>query len=68
MLYVTMPPVRGIRESSLAKNMASYFRFSQLIIFKPKKKLCVSYYIKFQQEAHGPHRSPEKTVQINKHI
>ena len=21
-----------------------------------------------QQEAHGPHRSPEKTVQINKHI
>ena len=22
----------------------------------------------FQQEAHGPHRSPEKTVQINKHI
>ena len=23
---------------------------------------------KFKQEAHGPHRSPEKTVQINKHI
>ena len=22
----------------------------------------------FKQEAHGPHRSPEKTVQINKHI
>ena len=21
-----------------------------------------------KQEAHGPHRSPEKTVQINKHI
>ena len=21
-----------------------------------------------RQEAHGPHRSPEKTVQINKHI
>ena len=21
-----------------------------------------------EQEAHGPHRSPEKTVQINKHI
>ena len=21
----------------------------------------------FEQEAHGPHRSPEKTVQINKH-
>ena len=23
---------------------------------------------KKKQEAHGPHRSPEKTVQINKHI
>ena len=23
---------------------------------------------KMKQEAHGPHRSPEKTVQINKHI
>ena len=23
---------------------------------------------KRKQEAHGPHRSPEKTVQINKHI
>ena len=23
---------------------------------------------KNKQEAHGPHRSPEKTVQINKHI
>ena len=23
---------------------------------------------KDRQEAHGPHRSPEKTVQINKHI
>ena len=22
----------------------------------------------YKQEAHGPHRSPEKTVQINKHI
>ena len=21
-----------------------------------------------EQEAHGPHRSPEKTIQINKHI
>ena len=21
----------------------------------------------FKQEVHGPHRSPEKTVQINKH-
>ena len=22
----------------------------------------------YKQEAHGPHRSPEKTVQINKHV
>ena len=22
----------------------------------------------YKQEAHGPHRSPEKTVQINKHM
>ena len=28
-----------------------------------KKKLVL-----WKQEAHGPHRSPEKTVQINKHI
>ena len=28
-------------------------------------KLIIKYQ---QQEAHGPHRSPEKTVQINKHI
>ena len=27
-------------------------------------KFCYTY----KQEAHGPHRSPEKTVQINKHI
>ena len=26
------------------------------------QKACIS-----EQEAHGPHRSPEKTVQINKH-
>ena len=26
---------------------------------------CILYY---EQEAHGPHCSPEKTVQINKHI
>ena len=25
-------------------------------------------YNTYIQEAHGPHRSPEKTVQINKHI
>ena len=30
---------------------------------KPMKCGCV-----YKQEAHGPHRSPEKTVQINKHI
>ena len=24
--------------------------------------------MQYKQEAHGPHRSPEKTVQINKHI
>ena len=27
----------------------------------------VDYYTS-EQEAHGPHRSPEKAVQINKHI
>ena len=27
-----------------------------------------SHYEKKKQEAHGPHRSPEKIVQINKHI
>ena len=25
-------------------------------------------HIPYQQEAYGPHRSPKKTVQINKHI
>ena len=25
-------------------------------------------YFEIKQEAHGPHGSPEKTVQINKHI
>ena len=35
------------------------------------KLICIEFYkfcIQFQQEAHGPQRSPEKTVQINKHI
>ena len=35
-----------------------------------REKLTTFFYKKNQkkQEAHGPHRSPEKTVQINKHI
>ena len=28
----------------------------------------LNFQIQFKQEAHRPHRSPEKTVQINKHI
>ena len=33
---------------------------------KKPKSIQSSTFVK--QEAHGPHRSPEKTVQINKHI
>ena len=29
---------------------------------------CLNHKLRRKQEAHGPHRSPEKTVQINKHI
>ena len=28
----------------------------------------VHVYVVIKQEAHGPHRSPEKTVQVNKDI
>ena len=31
-------------------------------------KIEIAKLTKEKQEAHGPHRSPEKTVQINKHI
>ena len=33
---------------------------------KTKKKQLLS--VNKKQEVHGPHRSPEKTVEINKHI
>ena len=31
-------------------------------------RVCAERFPFGKQEAHGPHRSPEKTVQINKHI
>ena len=37
-------------------------RCGMLNLFMVLGKLC------WKQEAHGPHPSPEKTVQINKHI
>ena len=36
--------------------------------FNADLKMLYSDSLKVKQEAHGPHRSPEKTVQINKHI
>ena len=35
-----------------------------------RKEICCdqNFTFKQKQEAHGPHRSPEKTVQINQHI
>ena len=43
-----------------------------LSIFYKRRLKWSDYFIFFQkqsqQEAHGPHRSPEKTVLINKHI
>ena len=46
------PPVPEINEWEKKVNN------NVILLYNPKKK----------QEAHGPHRSPEKTVQINKHI
>ena len=60
------------------KNL-NYYKKSQLkTLFHTKKKKIAErradYYKQrnilhqIKQEAHGPHRSPEKTVHINKHI
>ena len=40
-------------------------KHSTLATFATRIKMAVNFIL---QEAHGPHRSPEKTVQINKHI
>ena len=50
-------------------NFQVQFKFYiDLIICKKKTKKQKKTHHMYQQEAHGPHRSPEKTVQINKHI
>ena len=42
-----------------------FYVFSLLCYSLPLEKGMA---LHLKQEAHGPHRSPEKTVQINKHI
>ena len=37
-------------------------------LFQHDKKSCTKIKTKTKQDTNGPHRSPEKTVQINKHI
>ena len=41
--------------------------FCLCTVFSPQTDF-ITVMNKDKQEAHGPHRSPEKTVQINKHI
>ena len=57
----------AIVEKNMTKFNNWYFSHE---LFKSKIQLICTSKIceQIEQEAHGPHRSPEKTVQINKHM
>ena len=65
--------LRGLKGVVLTNCLSSIFHFVQISKLKKRPKatpICnlVLRIFQTKQEAHGPHRSPEKTVQINKHI
>ena len=57
---------KEIQNIQRENQIETLYRYPHFITENINGDICTSDYDK--QEAHGPHRSPEKTAQINKHI
>ena len=64
--YCNEDNILQIKSQQLAVNSRRHTVKSTLCIFL--KIICQTFIPKYKQETQGPHHSPEKTVQINKHI